>query len=379
VAAPSASFVLRGENPARVAASLAESLRTFGAPAAGVVFLGGSLGERVEDVGRVLGAAKLGMPLLVAAGAGVVSERGEVEGEPAAAALAFRGGSPEALVANARTMDDAAQLLADRLSEQSRGATPTALVCVKAAGVSVETLEPLLRARPANLIGAGTPGSAPIAAIDREGRVELGSLGALLLRGLTPARVRASPACRLLMPLRPITAARGPLLLEIGGEPALDVLKSSAADLSGQPLILTVLAPDTSPEDAPRSDLLVRGIQGVDPARRAILLSGDLEIGWRIAFAVRDAASARSDLELCVRDLGRDAGGAAPLFGLYVSCAGRGASLYGSPDVDLRILRGRFPELPWVGLHSAFEIAPFQGRSNVHFFTGVVGLFTRPS
>lgn len=363
----------------RVAESLAESFRTFGAPAAGVVFLGGSLGERVEDVGRVLGAAKLGMPLLVAAGAGVVSERGEVEGEPAAAALAFRGGSPEALVADAGTRDDAAQLLAERLSEHSRGATPTAFVCVKAEGVTVDTLEPLLRGRPANLIGAGTPGSAPIAAIDREGRVELGSVGALLIRGLTPARVRSSPACRLLMPLRPITAARGPLLLEIGGEPALDVLKSSAEDLSGQPLILTVLAPETTPDDAARSELLVRGIQGVDPARRAILLSGDLEVGWRIAFAVRDAASARSDLELCVRDLGRDAGGAAPLFGMYVSCAGRGASLYGSPDVDLRILRGRFPELPWVGLHSAFEIAPFQGRSNVHFFTGVVGLFTRPS
>src|SRR6185295_12972176 len=113
-------------------------------------------------------------------------------------------------------------------------------------------------------------------------------------------------------------------------------------DLSGQPLILTALAPETSPEDAIRSELIVRGIQGVDPARRAILLSGDLEIGWRVAFAVRDAASARSDLELCVRELGREAGGAAPLFGVYVSCAGRGASLYGSPDVDLRILRGRF-------------------------------------
>ncbi len=25
------------------------------------------------------------------------------------------------------------------------------------------------------------------------------------------------------------------------------------------------------------------------------------------------------------------------------------------------------------------EIAPFQDRANVHFYTGVVGLFTRPS
>ena len=341
--------------------------------------MGGGLGERVEEVGRVLAAAGLGMPLLIAAGAGVVSERGELEGEPAAAALVFRGGSPQAFVASAGTQDDAAQLLAERLAERSAGATPTAFVCARADAGGVDTLEPLLRARPMNLLGAGTTGAAPIAAIDREGKLELGSLGAMLMRGLTPARVRASPACRLLMPLRPITAARGPLLLEIGGEPALDVLKSAADSLSGQPLILTVLAPETTPADTARSDLLVRGIQGVDPARRAILLAGELVVGERIAFAVRDATSARSDLELCVRELGRDAGGAAPLFGVYVSCAGRGSGLYGSPDVDLRILRGRFPEVPWVGMHSAFEIAPFQGKANVHFYTGVVGLFTQPS
>jgi len=327
----------------------------------------------------VLAAAGLGMPLLIAAGAGVLTERGEIEGEPAAVALAFRGGKPEAFVASGGTPDDATQLLAERLVERSAGASPTAFVCARADGVGVDALEPLLRTRPMNLIGAGTTGSAPIAAVDREGQVALGALGAMLMRGLTPARVRASPACRLLMPLRPITAAQGPLLLEIGGEPALDVLKSAAESVSGQPLILTVLAPETSPLDTARSDLLVRGIQGVDPARRAILLAGDLVIGERIAFAVRDAGSARTDLELCVRELGRDAGGAAPLFGVYVSCAGRGSGLYGSPDVDLRILRGRFPEVPWVGMHSAFEIAPFQGKANVHFYTGVVGLFTRPS
>jgi small ligand-binding sensory domain FIST len=250
---------------------------------------------------------------------------------------------------------------------------------VRAEGFSLESLEPLLSARTASLIGAGTPGSAPIAAVDREGRLELGRLGALLMRGLTPARVRSSPACRLLTPLRPITAARGPLLLEIGGERALEVLKGAAEDLVGQPLILTMLAPETTPPDQIRGELIVRGIQGVDPARGAIVLSGELKVGWRVAFAVRDAASARNDLELCARELARETGGAAPAFGLYLSCAGRGSSLYGSPDVDLRVLRGRFPEVPFVGLHSAFEIAPFDGTPSVHFYTGVIALFTRPS
>jgi small ligand-binding sensory domain FIST len=373
------SFVLRGESPARVGAGLTEFFRGFGPDAGGVVFLSGSLGARVEAVSQALAEAGLGVPLLVAAAAGVLSERGEIEGEPAAAALAFRVGSPEPVVADAASHDDAATLLAARLAELGHRAQATTLVCVQSEGNSPESLDPLLATRSAPLIGGGTPGSAPIAAISRAGQLTLGKIGALVLRGLTPARVRSSPACRLLMPLRPITGARGPLLTEIGGEPALDVLKSAAGDLAGQPLVLTVLAPETTPEESARSELLVRGIQGVDPARRAILLSGELEIGWRIAFAVRDATSARSDLELCARELARDAAGAEPLFGIYFSCAGRGSSLYGSPDVDLRILRGRFPEVPLIGMHSAFELAPFDGKPAVHFYTGVIALFTRPS
>jgi len=293
--------------------------------------------------------------------------------------LVFRGGRPEAVVTRAPNHDDAATLLAARLSEGTRGVTSTAFVCMRAEGFGVDSLDPLRAVRSVSLFGAGTPGPAPIAAVTRDGEVELGIQGALLAKGLTPARVRSSPACRLLTPLRPITAARGPLLSEIAGAPALDVLKNAAEDLAGQPLILMVLAPEHTPEDAARSELLVRGIQGVDPARRAIVLSGELEVGWRVAFAVRDATSARADLELCARELAREAGGAAPLFGIYVSCASRGASLYGSPDVDLRVIRGRFPEMPLIGLHSAFEIAPFEGKPSVHFYTGVMALFTRPS
>jgi small ligand-binding sensory domain FIST len=373
------TFVHKGQSPARVAAGLVDSFRGARSPSAGLVFLGGSLGDRVQEVGEALAQAALGFPILVASGAGVITERGELEAEPAATGLAFRGGKPEAIVTTAGTHDDAASALATRLSALGRGSPATALVFTQSEGFSVDSIEPLLSAKTANIVGAGTPDAAPIAAIDREGRLGLGMLGALLMRGLSPARIRSSPACRLLMPLRPITAARGPLLSEIGGEPALEVLQSAAAGLEGQPLVLTVLAPEPSADEGARSELIVRGIQGVDPARQAIVLSGELKPGWRVAFAVRDAAAARADLELCTRDLARETAGAAPIFGVYVSCSGRGSALYDSPDVDLRVLRGRFPDVPLIGLHSAFEIAPFDGRTAVHFYTGVLALFTAPS
>ena len=62
-----------------------------------------------------------------------------------------------------------------------------------------------------------------------------------------------------------------------------------------------------------------------------------------------------------------------------MSCAGRGNGLYGAPDVDVRLLRSRFPEVPVAGLHSSFEIAPSGGRPALQLYTGVVGLFAAPS
>jgi small ligand-binding sensory domain FIST len=229
------------------------------------------------------------------------------------------------------------------------------------------------------VLGAGTPGGAPIFAVDREGEIGAGSIGALLTLGLSPARVRVSPACRLLMPLRPITESRGPLVVSIAGEPALDVLESIGSELQGQPLVLGVLAPPEGDAEEGRTELAVRGIQGVDPGRRALVLSGDIRPGTRFAFAVRDAAASRSDLERATRELGRELQGSAPLFAVFMTCASRGAALYGSPDVDVRVLRASFPELPIVGLHSAFEIAPHAGRTTLHYYTGVLGVFTAPS
>jgi small ligand-binding sensory domain FIST len=380
MAGSAATFAIRAENPARFAAGALEALQGVARPTAGLVFLSGALAERSRDVAAALGRAELGMPVVIVTGAGVLSERGEIEGQSAGAGLVFSGGRPEARAFSAASTDDAAMALAGEFTVLAQKKNATALVFAQSRGFGVDSIEPFAAVPGLHVAGAGTTGDSPVLVVQAGGQVQEGSIGGLLVRGLTPARIRSSPACKLLMPLRPITAARGPMLVEIGGEPALDVLEAVAHHLEGQPLVLTVLAPDQDEGAAGgRPELLVRGIQGVDPARRAILLSGDLKVGSKIAFAVRDAGAARTDLELVTRELGREAAGAAPLFGVYLNCAGRGSDLYSTADVDLRILRERFPDVPLTGMQSAFEIAPYAGRPAVHFYTGVVALFTMPS
>lgn len=376
---PALSFTVRAESPERVVSGVADALRNAGRPSGLLLLLSGALAQRARDVAEALARAELAVPALLATGAGVLTERGELEGESAAAGLVFSGGKPEALVAHANTPDDAAVELAETLSNLTRGTRSTVLLFAQARGFGVDSLEPFGALTSTTLLGAGTPGDAPVFAIGTNRQLEHGSVGALVVRGLSPALVRSSPACRVLMPLRPITSARAPLVLEIGGEPALDVLEGVARELRGQPLLLTLLAPAENAEESARPELLVRGIQGVDPSRRAIMLSGEFALGSRLAFAVKDGSAARSDLELVVRDLARETAGAAPLFGVYLNCASRGAELYGAPDVDVRILRGRFPEVPMIGMQSAFEIAPYLGRPALHLYSGVFAMFTVPS
>jgi small ligand-binding sensory domain FIST len=379
VATAALSFSVRAETPARFASEAAAAVRASPGAQAGLFLLSGGLAAQAGDVARALAKAELGLPFLVASGAGVLSERGELERTAAGAGLVFRGGRPEALVADAATTDAAVEKLAGRLAIATRGRAATALVFARAEGFGIDSIEPVAAVSNLSVLGAGTTGVSPIFVVDREGELGEGRIGALLSLGLTPARVRVSPACRLLMPLRPITEARGPLVISIAGEPALDVLESIGSELQGQPLVLGVLAPPEVEATEGRTELAVRGIQGVDPGRRALVLSGDIRPGARFAFAVRDAGAARTNLERATRELARELQGSAPLFAVFMSCASRGSGLYGSPDVDVRVLRTTFPDLPIVGLHSAFEIAPHAGRTTLHYYTGVLGVFTAPS
>ncbi|PIE05303.1 MAG: hypothetical protein CSA75_05460, partial [Sorangium cellulosum] len=114
-------------------------------------------------------------------------------------------------------------------------------------------------------------------------------------------------------------------------------------------------------------------------SREGIVVSDDIEVGTRIAFATLDAAAAAGDLELTLREISRDTHGGVPLFGLYVDCAGRGSQLYGESGVDIQAIRRRFPQLPFVGVKSAFEIGPGPKGASTHLYSGVFCLIYAPS
>jgi small ligand-binding sensory domain FIST len=372
------SFAVQTPSPERVARELGDTLKRVKKPAGGLVFLSGRLAELLPDVARRLAEVTVGTPFLVVGGAGVLTERGEIEGEAGAAGIVWSGGRTEVFALQATSAEDAGEALGRTLADKSARTSPAAIVYMRPEGFDPQVLEPLREGRASGpIFGGGTVAVDPVA-IDAQGQLSSGRAAGMLIRGLSPPVVRSSPACRLLMPLRRITETRGSMVTKIDAQPALDVLSEVGQGLEGQPLVFAVLAEEHG-GDAVRPDLLLRAVHGVDPVRRGLLITDEAREGMRIAFAVRDAAAARADLESVTREVGRALGGAAPRFGVYVNCAGRGAALYGTSDVDTKILRSRFEGVPFAGLQSSFEIAPHAGRPALQLYTGVVALFSAPS
>lgn len=371
--APAQSFQVATDSPERVRREVESLLSRIGRPAGGLVFLSGELGERLGSVGEAVRDVAGDTPLLLISAAGVLSEQGQIEGQSAAAAIAWAGGRTEAFTVAAQSADELGEALALGLADRVSRASAPAIVFARPEGFGPSTLDPLGAVRGlSNVLGAGAVG--PVAAIER-GQLQSGAAVGLVVRGLSAPIIKSSPACRLISPLRLVTETRGALVTKIEGEPALDVLTAAGEELSGEPLVFAVIA---EPDDDP-PELVVRGITGVDPMRRGLVISDEIRDGMLLAFGVRDATAARADLEASLRDAQRHLAGAAPRFALFLSCAGRGSGLYGVPDVEPHMVRARFPDVPFAGMLSAFEIAPRRMRPRLMLYTGVLALFTAPS
>jgi len=169
-------------------------------------------------------------------------------------------------------------------------------------------------------------------------------------------------------PVRRITRSAGNVLLELDGEPALDLyeryLGERAAGLPGTALLfpLALRTPD-----APGREV-VRTILAVDPVARTMTFAGDVPEG-------SSAQLMTGTLDGLVTGAGQAAGAAVggpdgdvPLLALAVSCVGRRLVLGRRTEDELEAVAGRLPvgsEL--VGFYSYGEISPADaGRCDLH-------------
>ena len=220
---------------------------------------------------------------------------------------------------------------------------------------------------------------------------------------------RVTQGCQPVAAQRVITDAQANLIVELDGEPALDVLlRDTGISLEQPQAAMTALRAilvgltDARGDAVGRTgnfgaDVVVRHIIGLDPGRKAVAVASRVETGMRMAFCRRNAQAARADLmricaeireELEPQDmalatavaLASSEAGATPgaqgriAGAVYVSCAGRGGPHFGGPSAEMQIVRRALGDVPLVGFFAGGEIA----RHHLYGYTGVLTVFRSP-
>ncbi len=337
---------------------------------------GGAIPTAIE-----IACAALGTRCVAGASAHSVMGAGlEASQTPAVAVLAFAG-----LEAEAFWVDDlrgeegrAGAEIAGQLSSELRS-DDLVLVMPDGPGLLARPLVDGLRRHlaPATTVGFGAAEVGHAAGLCWKGaKAEAGGIAGLVLRPPRCPRVRATPAFRTVGGPCRVTRARGNWILALDGRPALEVYRARAreplaADLrrAARFLLLAVVRGD----DASQSQsLLARHVVGFDEERGAISLPEALRSGDRVAFVLRDEASAREQLSKAFCELGSET----PDLALYLGC--RGAT-FGHPGLEAGYLETAYPGGAVLGVRGAFQIGPAApldrgGREELLSYSGVLAL-----
>lgn len=356
---------------------LREARTAVPSASAGVVFVAGG-GSHARQVAEQLRTAWKGVPAVVVPSSGVLHEKAEIEGSAAAAGLLWSQGKAVPFAVS-EPADDAKQL-GENIGRAIGPKATTAMVFFHTDTFDADVLEGLAATSPkTHVFGSGTV-SKPALMIAEDGTICDAPAVGLALSGMARPITAASSACRLLSTLEPIEEVSGGLVMRIGNHKALDVLSRCTVEKPREqeppPVVFAALADpdDVAPDGRPR--FFVRPIRGIDTTRRGIMVGDEARPGMRMGFAIRDASTARAELDTTARFVAQNMLGSAPNFGIYLTCAGRGQNLYGNPDVEVRILRQRFGDLPIAGMHSAFEISPQDKRApRLELYTSILALF----
>lgn len=110
-----------------------------------------------------------------------------------------------------------------------------------------------------------------------------------------------------------------------------------------------------------------------NPNDRSVTVAGQLEPGLDLFWARRLPRAAEHDMRTMLDRITAASTGR-PRFGLVFPCMGRGPYFYGGVDRDLRILKERFPGMPFAGFYGNGEIAHLDGANRLLQNSVVLGL-----
>jgi small ligand-binding sensory domain FIST len=199
-----------------------------------------------------------------------------------------------------------------------------------------------------------------------------GGLSGVLFSEDVVVSTRLTQGCSPIGPRHTITDVQQNVLISLDGRAALDVFREDVGERAWRSLTESAGAifAGLSVQGGDRGDYLVRNLVGIDPVHK-LLAIGDLpQEGGKILFCRRDNATAVNDMERMLESMKSGLYGT-PRGGVYYSCIGRGAHLFGDDSIELRMIRDHLGEFPLVGFFCNGEIS----HNRLYGYTGVLTLF----
>ena len=185
---------------------------------------------------------------------------------------------------------------------------------------------------------ASAPGRNRLA---QDGEVTNSGLVGVTLRGDVRVSTIVSQGCRPVGDWFTVTSSRSNLVQELDGKPPLEVLQEVFAEASSEDQklmrsgILLGRGVAQQPDDLGHGSFIIRVVLGADRESGAISVADRVREGEYVQFHVRDAQSARDDLEMLLTpQVFEDTAAGALLF----TCNGRGERFFGERDADVAII-----------------------------------------
>ena len=215
-----------------------------------------------------------------------------------------------------------------------------------------------------------------------DGEVTNSGLVGVTLRGNVRVSTIVSQGCRPVGDLFTVTSSRSNQIQELDGKPPLQVLEQVFASASAEDQqlmrsgILIGRGVARRPDDLGHGFFLIRVVLGADRESGAISVADRVREGEFVQFHVRDAQSARDDLEMLLTPqvFEETAAGA-----LLFTCNGRGERFFDQRDADVSIIGNALGEqVPVAGFFCGGEIGPIGTANFVHGYTASLAVF-RPA
>ncbi len=201
--------------------------------------------------------------------------------------------------------------------------------------------------------------------------IEGGISGVVFAEDVTVA-TRLTQGCSPIGPAHAITQAQRNILITLDERPALDVLKEDIGEKLARDLnrLGGVIFAGLPIKGTDTGDYLVRNLVGIDPGRGLVAIGELVETGRQVMFCRRDTASATEDMARMLASMQKGLY-TRPRGGVYYSCIGRGANLFGPDSEELKMIAAAFGEFPLVGFFCNGEIS----HDRLYGYTGVLTLF----